>query len=179
MTNERTKEFLNSDALSVLHNVNTELKLRSRTEVSKQDTNSIVPYIAQSFCKHSSTTACQCNPLPRTKIIFLSLSLSHDICLWANKCKCLILLFKPFFCPALEGCLPPCCALRWKEQVLWAFWGVCAHLTHLPALLRPYFPKGAHLYSIKLLRLTGAKWEQSNSGTNLPRLKPLSRHHWS
>lgn len=117
MTNERTKEFLNSDALSVLHNINTDLKLRSRTEVSKQDTNSIIPYVAQSFCKHSSTTACQCNPLPHTKIIFFSLSLMTFACKQTSANASFYFL-SLFFCPALEGCLPPCCSLRWKEQVL-------------------------------------------------------------
>lgn len=43
MTHERTKELQSSNALSVLCSINTNLKFRSRTEVSKQDPDPIVP----------------------------------------------------------------------------------------------------------------------------------------
>lgn len=149
LTNNLWKnKFLNRDAFSVVHNINTDLKLRSRTKVFKQDTNSVVPYVARSPCKHSSIAAWQCNPSPRTKII--SLPLSHDICLQANKCKGLILLFNPpfFF------------VLLWKDACLHAaLWGGRNKNAQLFGWLCPlnaltcspgqYFPKAAHLYSTK------------------------------
>lgn len=96
-------------ALSIPHNINTELKLRSRTTIPKQDT--------LSFCTlHGNPPLLHFNAIPcHAKNHF---PLSHDVCLQVNKSsKHPVLLFKPFFlCPALEGCMPACCSLRHTTQ---------------------------------------------------------------
>lgn len=56
MTHEVIKELQSSNAPSVLCSINTDLKSRSRTKVSKQDPDPIVAQAAQSSCKHSSTS---------------------------------------------------------------------------------------------------------------------------
>lgn len=94
-TYRRTNEFLSS--------INTDLKWRPRRKVSNK---TLIPSLPAVPGRPANI------PLHALKH---ALPPSHGAHLPANKRKCLLLPFKPFF---LEGS----CSMRWKEQRRSGFW---------------------------------------------------------
>lgn len=144
MTHERTKELQSSNALSVLCSINTDLKFRSRTEVSKQDPDSIVPRLPSHPANippplpvpaipatHRNNSPCPIRPLPVSKQVQMSHSTLYT--------PFFALLWKapaPLLLPELEG------------MGMMGIWGcLCPPNTALP---RQNSPHAAHP-SVQLL----------------------------